>query len=141
MMRPVLAYMLTFTILLTQGGLPLHAHYCKGMLESISVFFTAECDEHEEIADLPVCCKKITSESCSVKTSDCCDDEVKVLLQDFDSLLPHFEKWDQAPAFAKTDGFILHNTYDCYSLLETDLAINANSPPTYILFHSLIYYA
>ena len=141
MVRKAISYVLLGTILLAQGGLPLHMHYCKGMLESISVFFTAGCDDHEEVVDLPACCKKESSDTCSSKASDCCDDEVKVLLQDFDSLIPHIDKLDQTPALAKTERTFLNHSFITYLHVDTDLPNKANGPPTYILFHSLIYYA
>ena len=141
MMRRVISYVMMGTILLAQGGLPLHMHYCKGMLESISVFFTAGCDEHEEVATQSVCCKKETSESCTPKAADCCDDEVTILLQDFDSLIPHFDKWDQTPALAKTEKTFFSNSAIVCLHVDSDQANQAHGPPTYILFHSLIYYA
>ena len=140
MIRGFLAYSLTTIILLSQTGLPLHMHYCKGMLESVSVFFNAACNEHEEIADLPACCQKMALASCE-KEESCCDDEVTVLLQDFDSLLPQFDKWDQAIVYEHSTAFPFNANAENYS---TEVVTNQSSnsgPPIYIRFHSLIYYA
>lgn len=116
-------------------------HYCKGMLESVSVFLTPGCNEHEDLANLPSCCKNEAGQSCSTPTSDCCDFQVKVLLQDFDSLLPHFEKWD--------DGIQIANSIVHHSPQQVEINIQAlpvshsadSGPPIYIRFGSLIYYA
>ena len=137
MVRKAISYVLLGTILLAPGGLPLHMHYCKGMLESISVFFTAGCDDHAELVALPSCCQKETSDTCSSKSPDCCDDEVKVLLQDFDSLIPHFDKLDQSPALASTDKILLNHSFNYSSRTILDLEKFSNGPPMYILFHSL----
>lgn len=142
MVRPFLAYSLTAIILLSQTGLPLHMHYCKGMLESVSVFVSAQCDDHQEIApvDLPACCQKMAAASCEREDS-CCDDEITVLLHDFDSLLPHFDKWN--PAFAvepSMDFPFIPNQENQSTDFVTSPSSNSG-PPIYILFHSLIYYA
>ena len=140
-MRKMISCLLMGTILLAQGGLPLHMHYCKGMLESISVFFAAGCDEHEDVVDATSCCQKASARDCSYQSPNCCEDEITVLLQDFDSLIPHFEKLDQTPALAITEGTFLNNNDIVNLHVETHHANKANAPPTYILFHSLIYYA
>jgi hypothetical protein len=137
MMRKMISCLLMGTILLAQGGLPLHMHYCKGMLESISVFFTAGCEDHREVADLPTCCQKATNDSCSLKNSNCCDDEVTVLLQDFDSLIPHFDKWDPSSSLAITNKILLNYNFDYSFQRIPDHATSSNGPPIYILFHSL----
>ena len=137
MVRQAISYVLMGTILLAQGGLPLHMHYCKGMLESISVFFAAGCNDHAEVADLPVCCKKATSDSCSSNASDCCEDEVKVLLQDFDSLIPYFDKLDQTPALAITNTILINHTLTFSFQRIPDHETSSNGPPIYILYQSL----
>lgn len=143
MMRPLMSYTLTFIVLLSQTGLPLHMHYCKGMLESVSVFFTANCDAHEEFAEAGSCCMKSKETGCSKTSAACCNDEVKVLLQEFDSLLPHFDEWNSISVAAQSQSLFLP------SIQHSELSIpgvhtsedNDSGPPIYILFHSLIYYA
>jgi hypothetical protein len=142
MIRPILSYALTGVILLSQTGLPLHMHFCKGMLESVSVFINTGCDKHEEfaIADLPACCKKEATTNCKEK-DNCCDDEVALLLQDFDSLMPHFDKWDQVLTFTY-DANLTSITYIENHSTEFVSAKSCDSgPPFYILFHSLRLYA
>ena len=136
MIRPILSYVLTAIVLLSQTGLPVHMHYCKGMLESVSIFFSAGCADHEQMASLPPCCQKLASASCD-KDSNCCDDEVKVLLQDFDSLLPHFDKWDNAVAFLSNLRVPLNAIIEDHSVEVAPRGSTDSGPPIYILFHSL----
>ena len=136
MLRPFLSYALTSLILLSQTGLPLHWHYCKGMLESVSILLDAECNDHEAPSNLPDCCKDALKGACTPQNNDCCDDETTILLQDFDSPLPHFDKWDQAPALATgvNENFIFADRE-----VSSDLTEGQNSdsgPPIYILFVS-----
>ena len=140
MMRQLSAYMLTGMILLAQTGLPLHMHYCKGMLESVAVFVNAECEKEKPVADQPSCCKKAEAKSCH-KNDSCCDDEVAVLLQDFDSPLPHFEKWDQAVAIALPFDFPFLSGQADHAIHLSGNTGSDSGPPIYIRFHSLIYYA
>ena len=141
MIRPILSYALTSLILLAQGGLPLQLHYCKGALESISVFFNLGCDEHEEVAELASCCKKEEATSCSQKENDCCDNETKVLLQDFDSLMPHFEKWNIAAIISNPTNLWLFATVHVQSTAAFVSNANNTGPPIYIRHQSLILYA
>ncbi len=141
MIRPILSYALTGLILLSQMGLPLHMHYCKGMLESISVFISSGCNDHEEIANLPACCRKDTASNCSQNEGQCCDDQVKVLLQDFDSIAPHIDKADNAVAIPKSTSF---PGIQISELRTPEFASGHNAdsgPPIYILLGSLIFYA
>ena len=140
MFRPLMSYVLTSLMLLSQLGLPLHMHYCKGMLESVSVYFTAGCNDHEVIADLPACCQKTSTGTCA-KDDTCCDDEVKVLLQALDSLLPHFDKLNSTSLVAEPITFPSFmqegsSSPDLFSTHSDD-----SGPPIYILFGSLIFYA
>ena len=139
-MRPFIAYSLTAMILLSQTGLPLHMHYCKGMLESVSVFVSSECDNHEEISDLPACCQKLAAATCE-KDDYCCDDEIAVLLQDLDSLMPHFTKWDVQGAISDPVQFSLSPDIENHSPEFVSNESSNSGPPIYILFHSLIFYA
>ena len=140
MLRPLCSYVLTGIILLAQTGLPLHMHYCKGMLESVAVFVSAECDKQDPVSNVLACCKKQESKSCH-KDDSCCDDEVTVLLQDFDSLIPHFEKWIQ-PVTSDLSLVIKFNAnHTDYSLHFSGNQSSDSGPPIYIRFHSLIYYA
>ncbi len=141
MTRLVLSYALTTIILLSQVGLPLHMHYCKGVLESVSVFFSQGCNDHDEVADPRACCKKEESRSCKSDASDCCDDKVNILIQDNISLIPHFDKWDLITPVAST--FFIQET----KLVEQVSPINIqgihtdSGPPIYILHQALIFYA
>lgn len=141
MVRPVVAYALTAVVLLVQTGLPLHLHYCKGVLESISVFVTSGCDDHVEMASLSDCCKKALEGTCTREGGDCCDDETKLLLQDINSLLPHFYKWVIA-----VDGFNMTSPTEEIAFAQNNSRISTigereeNGPPLYILLNSLIYY-
>lgn len=141
MVRPLMSYALTAIILLSQSGLPLHMHYCKGVLESVSVFFSQGCDDHKEIVTSKACCKKEESKSCSKKGSDCCDDKVNILIQDITLLIPHFEKWEYILPYAEalkipaTD-FIEKVTPIIIPGIHTDVG-----PPIYILHQALIFYA
>ena len=140
MLRPIASYVLVSLILLSQIGLPIHMHYCKGMLESVSIFFSAVCDDHEDISSLPSCCQKANGSTCQ-KESSCCDDEITVLLQDFDSTLPHFDKWDNSFALVKSIS-IPDISFDVTNSWETPTSHALDSgPPIYILFSSLIFYA
>lgn len=137
----MMSYVMTGIILFSQTGLPLHMHYCKGMLESVSVFFNSGCDDHKEIADLPVCCPKATASNCPQNEGSCCDDEVKVLLQDFDSLAPHFDSWAITNAFIKSILYPAHQADEIKSAEFNSSHSSDTGPPIYILFGSLIYYA
>ena len=110
------------------------------MLESVAVFVSADCEKDEPVSDLPVCCKKEESKSCH-KEDSCCDDEVALLLQDFDSLLPHFEKWDQGIAMELSfnSPFLPNHADHAAHFLGNQSS--DSGPPIYIRFHSLIYYA
>ncbi len=141
MPRLILSYAFTTIILLSQIGLPLHRHYCKGVLESVSVFFSQGCDNHEQIVEPKSCCKKEESKSCNNDASDCCDDKVNILIQDTISLIPHFDKWDLITPVAST-----------FTIPVTKLAVQVSpisipgihtdsGPPIYILHQALIYYA
>jgi hypothetical protein len=142
MVRPLLSYVLATVILLSQTGLPVHMHYCKGMLESVSVFFSQGCDDHQEVTSRPAsCCKKEESSSCDKANSDCCDDKVNYLIQGITSLVPHFDKWDNVVPVTSL-------SYSPIIALEEKVAsvtipgIQTNSgPPRYILHQALIFYA
>jgi hypothetical protein len=141
MIRMATSYILTSIVLLSQIGLPVHFHYCKGILESVSVFISQGCDDHEEIADLPACCKKLETSHCTPGAGDCCDDKVSILIQEVESLIPHFAKWDVIVPAPQSFSFTqLERTkiVSCPSIsgISTD-----TGPPIYILHQSLIFYA
>ncbi|GEM_PF-1026041 len=141
MIRPVLSYMLTTLMLLSQIGLPLHMHYCKGMLESVSVFFSQGCNDHDEIVDPKACCKKEESKSCSKGDSDCCDDKVNILIQDNISLIPHLDKWGLKIPVASTLSVVVTETTQKISLISVTEKYTDSGPPIYILHQALIFYA
>ena len=130
--------LLVFT---AQAGLPLHLHYCKGMLESVSVFFNAGCDEHGEEFEATSCCSPGKGDKCSKESMGCCEDEAAVLLQDFDSLVHYVDDWNSIlPA---QNEVIFTSFENGASSLHDDLHRSAtdSGPPIYILFSSLIFYA
>lgn len=142
MLRHIFSYVLTSLILLSQVGVPMHYHYCKGSLESVSILFSDNCDDELATAKMPDCCKKVYQKHCKKEANGCCDDKVKVLTQDLTSTVPVFH--------VLTAGDIVH--YD--SVNKTPITENIpvspfsfqntlsdSGPPIYIRFHSLIYYA
>lgn len=137
-----MSYALASLILLSQVGVPLHMHYCKGMLESVSVLFKMDCDDHAEVSDLPACCQKIAASSCNDKKDNCCDDQVKVLTQEITSLMPQFVKWvdinvvisSPTLPFTKIADEVVFTSV--HPLIESD-----SGPPIYILHQALIFYA
>ena len=141
MVRSLLSYVLATVVLLSQTGLPVHMHYCKGMLESVSVLFSQGCDDHQEVINLASCCKKESSNTCDKANSDCCDDKVNYLNQGITSLVPHFDKWDFVPP---TTSLSLSPIIDLEQRVATVTipGIQTNSgPPRYILHQALIFYA
>jgi len=137
-----MSYALTFLILLSQIGLPVHMHYCKGMLESVSVFFKQECDDHQEIADLPACCQQIAASHCVENNGNCCNDQVKVLTQEITCVAPQFMSLDiaaidfVAPA---EPGIAL--CAEVHSPSRINSTGSDTGPPIYILHQALIFYA
>lgn len=141
MARLMISYAFTAIILLSQVGLPLHMHYCKGVLESVSVFFSQGCNDHAEVVDPKACCKKEPSKSCDRGASDCCDDKVSILIQDNISLIPHFDKWDLITPVATTISLPAIKLTTQVSPISI-LGIHTDSgPPIYILHQALIFYA
>jgi hypothetical protein len=143
MFRPAVSYALTFLILLSQVGLPLHFHYCKGMLESVSLIFKKACDDHEEPqANLPACCQKMESRHCAETDDKCCHDQVKVLTQDITSIAPQLLQWD-----AITVDFVPPVVPAATVVLKVNSPTGPVSPgsdsgpPIYILHQALIFYA
>lgn len=141
MLRVATSYILTSIVLLSQIGLPVHLHYCKGILESVSVFISQGCDDHKEIADIPACCKKMEASHCTPGAGDCCDDKVSILIQEVESLIPHLAKWDvivpthQALIISQPNKVELES-FPTITGISTD-----TGPPRYILHQSLIFYA
>lgn len=138
-----MSYALTFLILLSQVGLPLHFHYCKGMLESVSLFFKQACDDHQEqIADLPACCQKIEAKHCTEEDNNCCDDQVKVLTQDITSIAPQVLQWESiAFVFTPLAGQTAKVPVKADSHFAPVTPESDSGPPIYILHQALIFYA
>ncbi|MBP7240289.1 MAG: hypothetical protein KBA14_08690 [Saprospiraceae bacterium] len=142
MVRLVMSYALASLILLSQVGVPLHMHYCKGMLESVSVLFKMDCDDHAEVSDLPACCQKIAASSCNDKKDNCCDDQVKVLTQEITSLMPQFVKWVDVVKVISSPSVPLTKLTDEVVFTPSLHIIESDSgPPIYILHQALIFYA
>jgi hypothetical protein len=141
MVRPLISYVLASLILLSQVGLPLHFHYCKGILESVALVFNSGCDDHEELANLPQCCKKEAVSHCDKTDDNCCDDEVVVLTQDITSITPHFAKWIDF-VFEAAPKVIPENLSAPQSTkVDIITTIADTGPPIYILHQALIFYA
>lgn len=141
MFRPILSYTLTSLILMAQIGLPLHFHYCKGILEKVSILVSSVCDDHAEVPDLPSCCKKVEATHCQAEKDDCCDDRVLVLTQDLTSLIPHWVKWTSM-TYVSVAVPILEVLPHVHNHGQPTSAIQADSgPPIYILHQALIFYA
>jgi hypothetical protein len=141
-MRPLLSSVIASLILLGQVGLPLHLHYCKGMLESVSVFVRSACDDHEEVVSVKACCKSSTPDNTCDKESDgCCDDETTIVTQEITSLPPKIFS-DAVPALPADlpnwSGFKAAST-TAFPLPARMCAIHG--PPIYILHQALIFYA
>ena len=141
MARLFLSYVLTAIILLSQVGLPLHMHYCKGVLESVSVFFSQGCSDHDEVVDPKSCCKKEEAKSCKSDASDCCDDKVNILIQENTSLIPHFDKWDLITPVASTISIPVIKISEPLSPIYIPGIHTDSGPPIYILHQALIFYA
>jgi hypothetical protein len=141
MIRVATSYVLTSIILLSQIGLPVHLHYCKGMLESVSVFFSQGCDDHHEVAELSSCCKKTEAPKCDEKNGDCCDDKVSILIQDIHSLIPQFVKWAFVVPFHTTITIPDQVASEIVSTPVIPGVHTDSGPPIYILHQSLIFYA
>ena len=117
-------------------------HYCKGKLESVSVFFAAKCEEPNIPANLPACCKKALANHCTKKESKrCCDDEVMVLKQDISSLTPSFVKW--VDVTVNFESFLVEEIIPAKTSLPKLIEENNSDsgPPIYILHQVLIFYA
>lgn len=142
MLRPIFSYVLTSLILISQVGLPMHFHYCKGALESVSVLFKKECnDDQVAMAKMPACCQKFLKKHCK-QNNGCCHDQVKVISQDLTSLVPGFIHL--IPIISEVNHQII-KTPEIVTSTISPFALHSNEtdsgPPIYILFHSLIYYA
>jgi len=142
MLRHVFSYMLTSLILLSQVGLPMHFHYCKGSLESVSFLFRNSCDDEVAMAKMPDCCKKLYQKHCEKKDNGCCHDKVKVLNQELTSLLPVFHVLTPVEV-EKNESIVITPATESNKVLPFFLPniVSDSGPPIYIRFHSLIYYA
>ena len=137
MFRPFVSYALIAFTLISQVGVPLHLHYCKGMLESVSMFLEQGCSD--------LFCGDVSRDAdvhaaCSDKKDKCCDDEVKLLSQHVDSPVPQYGNWTELQPY-------LLNGYtdilsDIREVPDPSYRLRINTgPPIYILIHSLIFYA
>jgi len=141
MLRPLFSYALTALILLSQVGVPMHYHYCKGTLESVSILFRNNCEDEIAVTKAPDCCKKYVRDHCKKENNGCCHDKVKVLNQDLTSLLPVFHQWSTVE-MEISNPFILTPVSEWVAVSPFSYQHGVDSgPPIYIRFHSLIYYA
>ncbi len=144
MARVFSTYVFTAVMLLSQLGLPLQLHYCKGMLESVSVFFSSGCEHH---AEPPVtiskksCCQAEAPTGCEATDNGCCDDELKFISQDITLVLSQIVKWTDVQQIWPTT--VLPEISDDQSGEDHHLFLHAGTdsgPPIYILQHALIFY-
>jgi hypothetical protein len=144
MARILIAHTLTFVILLSQVGLPLHMHYCKGMLESVSVFFSLGCDDHEEPSQVVIqrdCCQKDIISDCAAEQNRCCDDEVKLVTQDITSITHELNKWTDLQMVIQAAAWI-HPALNVVTIGTGQLMTyrTDSGPPIYLRQHALIFY-
>ena len=136
----MLSYTLSGLILLTQVGIPLNMHYCKGMLESVSVFFAPKCDDHGSPAASDSCCKKEATD-CTKAENPCCSDEVTVISQQASYLHPSVAKCSEMIAPTVTIAIPVAEPFESLASPHTIVQCSDTGPPLYILHHSLIIYA
>jgi hypothetical protein len=139
--RIALSYMLTSVILLSQIGLPLHMHYCKGVLESVSLLANPGCQDHEEVALVSDCCKKLEAPDCPKQDNKCCDDEVTVLTQNITSVAPYLMQWVDIPFETGTGSLPIVIEASGVNVIPITVDNTSGGPPIYILHQALIYYA
>lgn len=141
MVRPVLSCMLALLILVSQVGVPMHLHYCRGTLEAVSLLFKPGCRSHQEERKQASCCRKMATSHCQKGKDDCCRDQITLLHQPVVSIAAGITKWDPV----QTEEIkILPVTQASYQPVEVQaLALPARDtgPPLFILHQSLIYYA
>jgi hypothetical protein len=144
MARIMMAYIFTAVMLLSQLGLPLHMHYCKGMLESVSVFFSLGCDNHEAHQNeipLKSCCQKDITKDCSNEKDGCCDDQIKLLTQEITSVSPNILKWVVVPAVIDDSHINSSPLQPFYNFSNPYLPQGTDTgPPIYLMHHALIFY-
>ena len=137
MLRPFMSYALIAFTLISQVGIPLHLHYCKGILESVSVLLEQGCTD-------PVCgdieYEKELHTACCEKKESCCDDEVKFVSQDVDSPVPHYSNWIELQAYVLNVTLASISSTNVFSKPSYRLRTDTG-PPIYILIKSLIFYA
>jgi hypothetical protein len=142
MLRPIFSYVLTSLVLLSQVGLPMHYHYCKGSLESVSIFFRNNCDDEVATAKLKDCCNKLYQKHCTKQNNGCCHDRVEVINQDLTSVLPVFHVLIPFDLESNVQGAFTSATelFSSFPISFQKIVSDAG-PPIYIRFHSLIYYS
>ena len=139
MVRPLFSYVLISLILTAQVGLPMHYHYCKGALESVSIFFKNACKEEIAVADAPGCCTKQERSHCKKENNGCCNDQVKVVNQDITSVAPNIVQLaDIEIDLISTENHVLPNTEDAVFLKAFDIRSPKAKPPFHILYRSFL---
>ena len=119
----------------------MHKHYCKGILESVSVFYAGKCSDHSTATVPDACCKKEGMDNCSAGNNSCCTHEVTVVSKQADYLASQLAKW-MVPALLPVSP--LTQDYETGTLITAAAApaIQTDTgPPLYILHSSLIIYA
>ena len=142
MLRPMFSLALAALIFTAQVGLPMHLHYCKGALESVSLVFKKECKEDAALAKMPACCKKLARKHCSKGNDGCCHNQVKLISQDITSVVPaHAQFFSAVPEINTPETVTPKINPSLISPFSFCIIASDTGPPIYILYHSLIYYA
>jgi hypothetical protein len=144
MVRILIANVIAGVMLLSQVGLPLHMHYCKGMLESVSVFISADCEEHivkEKTSPIGECCVKDLVSDCSSEKDGCCDDQVQIITQDITLVSPHLSEWTELTVYFNPLPILIPVDDSVSQFSNANLFQGADSgPPIYLMQHALIFY-
>ena len=139
MVRPLFSYVLISLILTAQVGLPMHYHYCKGALESVSILFRNACEEEVAALNAKTCCQKTAKSHCTSENNGCCKDQVKVLNQDITSVAPNPVQLDDIEIdFITSESHALPNAEDAVFLKAFDIRGPNAKPPFYILHRSFL---
>lgn len=139
MVRPVFSCVLISLILTAQVGLPMHYHYCKGALESVSILFRNACEEEVAASEAKNCCKKPERSHCTKENNGCCKDQVKVLNQDITSVAPDpVKRSDIEIDLIYAGNHVLPNAEDAVFLKSFDIRSPNAKPPFYILHRSFL---
>jgi len=124
-------------------GLPLHFHYCKGVLKHVTLFVKMTCHELELERTAHACCKSHTQCSAGPTMNTCCDDATEWIQDSIPAILARDVEFDLtllvnavAPSSAKSLNTVI--TQEVFG--PGPDAGPPPGPPIYLLTCSLIYY-